>query len=191
MKKILLFIAAIVSLYSCTKEELPAVSVGLSEWSYELKTHEQVRKGIKSITINKYSVEEKFGKQEKYLEESIVANYNKEGRIINCDNSEYEYIYYDNNKIKTIICYNFDSEHTEIISKIVNEFNEKGYLIKDIGYNENGIPSYPNWEHQYDEKGRIIETNGITYRSEPCKINYIYNEKGWVTEETKIGRAHV
>lgn len=195
MKRFLLFIAAIACFYSCTKEEFQTVDFPLHGYmGDDLSYQEQVSRGVKCVVINKYSAVEKFGKQEKQLERSIVANYDKEGKIINLnydnnDYSEYEYICYDNGKIKRIVKNNLDSARTEITYKLVKEFDENGNLIKEISYDENGIPFSPIEVHQYDKK-RLIETTYLIdrtwdgkYKKEIHKTNYMYNDKGWLIEE--------
>ena len=195
MKRFLLYIAAIACCYSCTKEEFQTVDILLHGYmGDDLSYQEQVSRGVKCVVINKYSAVEKFGKQEKQLERSIVANYDKEGKIINLnydnnDYSEYEYICYDNGKIKRIVKNTLDSARTEITYKFVKEFDEDGNLIKEIGYNKNGIPDSPIRVHQYDKK-RLIETTYLIdrtwdgkYKKEIHKTNYMYNDKGWLIEE--------
>ena len=197
MKRILLFIAAIACFYGCTEDEHSAVTI-IPHQSCELEFQEQVRKGIKSITINGYSAIEKFGKQERQLEQSKVANYNKDGRIISSESDfyycEYEYIYYDNGKIKKTTRNGFnpdDLESTDIVGKYVEEFDKDGNLIKEIEYDNNGIPTSINKVYQYDEKKRLIETinlkdhiwGGDKYKKNIYKTNYIYNDKGWLIEE--------
>lgn len=202
MKKILLFIAAIACFYSCTEEEHQTTRLVLLD-SSELYYHDQVRKGVKSITINGYSVEEKFGKQEKHLEETLEASYDKAGKIerekINNLSGElsyeveHEYTYYGNGEIKKIISSTINLESKrgwEVRSRYVKEFDGDGSLIKETGYDKNGIPCSPNKVCQYDEKKQLIEetylittTVGGVYKEETRKTNYIYNDKGWLVEE--------
>lgn len=199
MKRFLLYIAAIACFYSCTEEEHQTTGRVFRAYS-ELYYHDQVRKGVKSITINGYSVEEKFGKQERHLKETREASYDKagkieRGKIINdlsrelSYEHEYEYTYYDNGEIKEIISNTYDSERTDVKYKSVEEFDKDGNLIKETGYDKNGIPSSPNKVCQYDEKKRLIEetylittTYGGVYKEETRKTNYMYNDKGWLIE---------
>lgn len=199
MKKILLLIAAMTCLCSCIKEELQSIEMILSESSERITPQEHVRKGIKSITMNTYSAVEKFGQQEKQIQESIVANYNKEGRIINRDHNyykynhynheEYEYINYDDEKIKNAIKYTFDSECKDIEHKQVKNYDKEGNLVKEIYYNQNGIPAFPTKIYQYDKKNRLIEENLLIhenmnkYNERIYKTYYIYNDKGWLIEK--------
>lgn len=199
MKKILLLIAAMTCLCSCIKEELQSTEMNLNESSGRITPQEHVRKGIKSITINTYSAVEKFGQQEKQIQESIVANYGKDGRITDRDvnyykyNSyyhyEYEYINYDDGNIKKSIEYTFDSECKDIKGKYVKEFDKEGNLIKEIYYNQDGIPDFPNKIYQYDKENRLIEETLLIheklhkYKERIYKTYYIYNDKGWLIEK--------
>jgi len=97
--------------------------------------------------------------------EHVIYEYDTDGYIVkethyNGDNSISKYeinSYYDNKKLKTWESALYDEDG--LVSKLINEYNEKGIEIKEISLNEKYDSSNHTWVFEHDESGnRTIET---------------------------------
>lgn len=71
-------------------------------------------------------------------------------------------------KVKTMTeityTYGFSGEDNEV-KKIVTKFNENGYIIEELEYSKNREEPY-SYEHRYDQKGLLIESDEYAYSYE-------------------------